>query len=85
MNQMRNETKNISKMEINDQFVLKDLYFFSFEYLSLLIKAKVFLSNYSIHRSITQLLKYLIAAALRGPITCIEWFFAKIWIHYNVT
>lgn len=46
MNQMRNETKNIaiSKMEINDQFVLKDLYFFSFEYLSLLInKAKVFL------------------------------------------
>lgn len=30
MNQMRNETKNISKMEINDQFVLKDLYFFIF-------------------------------------------------------
>lgn len=44
MNQMRNETKNISKMEINDQFVSKDLYFLSFEYLSLLInKAKVFL------------------------------------------
>lgn len=56
----------------------KTCIFSLFEYLSLLInKAKVFLSNYSIHRSITQLLKYLIAAALRGPITCIEWFLLK--------
>lgn len=56
MKQMMNETKKkkkkpvaVSKMEANEQFILKDLYFFSFDYIYLLInKTKAFfLSDYS--------------------------------------